>query len=293
VQEAVQCAAGWDLRRGSGSRGETMSYAIRWDLLNEDEFDILKRKGVEMHPNGMDFTRTLEWEEFCLVFAFVYGLQNRIGDDDNHINFAIGDCLNYGVDHFGQEAVDDFIKEHLALRVVRDDIISMTGATLILLQIVEEQIKVCCTAIPVKSLNITSEDFLSPDPRRRKNTLGQLARSLKESSIFDRDFEARLTRFVNDRNLFIHSWWTEQSRRSKSNSHLPTKDELGETYEFTRLLMREAVYIRNIFRGFYYALGKDRARKYGKEPKIFSELESWSRYVPEFRAILRAEREEP
>jgi hypothetical protein len=49
-----------------------MSYAIRWDLLNEDELDILKRKGVEMHPNGMDFTRTLEWEEFCLVFAFVY-----------------------------------------------------------------------------------------------------------------------------------------------------------------------------------------------------------------------------
>src|SRR5215203_2844743 len=247
-----------------------MSYAIRWDMLDEDELDFLNRIGVEKHQSAVTFTRPLNWNEFCLAFAIFCGLKNRIGDEENHVNFAIGDCVNYGIDRFGEDQVDNFIKEHLALRVMRDHTLSMAGGTLILLQLVEEQIKFCCTAIPIKSLNLTLEDLLSPDPRRRKQTLGQLASGLRESRIFAGDFEDRLAKFVNDRNRFIHSWWTEQNRRSESKGGLPSKDELEETYEFIRSLMKEAVYIRNVFRGFEYALVKDFERKHSEEPEIFS-----------------------
>ena len=262
-----------------------MNDMTRWDLLQDEELDYLKRVGVEMHPSAMNFTRTPTWEEFSVVFTYLLGLGTRTAKLDDHVNFAIGDCINQGEEFFGEEAVDKFVKDILQLRKLRDIVLNKAGATLILLQTIEHHIKFCCTALPLKGLNLTLEDFTSSDPRRRSQTLGHVARALEKSGIFGPDFEARLSRFVSMRNEFIHSWWTEQDRRSESTGGLPPREELKETFDFIQSLVNEALYVRNVFRGLEHQLVKAHDKGTESDPI----LESWARHVPDFLAALKPE----
>jgi hypothetical protein len=119
-----------------------MSYAIQWDLLSVGELDILEEAGVEMHPTGMNFKRTPTWEEFTLVFAYLWALKRRTFQEGNLIDCALGDCLNAGEEFFGWDKVDKWLKEFFPLIEMRDHILIMAGGTLIFLQMVELQIKV-------------------------------------------------------------------------------------------------------------------------------------------------------
>lgn len=266
-----------------------MSNAIQWDLLSVDELDTLEEAGVEMLPLGMRFKRTPTWEEFTLVFAYLYALKRRTFQEENHIDCALGDCLNAGEKFFGWDKVDKWLKEFLPLIEMRDHILKMAGGTLIFLQMVEFQIKACCAQVSLKGLELTWDDVFSPDPSRRKKTLGQLARALKRSDAFDPEFEDRLTKFVNSRNQFIHNLWAEQlfeeARRNDRTSGLPSKEQFEGIYEFIRSLIIEAYYMQNVFRGFFYELA--RARYPEIEKKETFPLRSWTRYISEFREVLR------
>ena len=94
-----------------------------------------------MYPSGVSFKRPPSWEDFTLVFAYLHGLKNRTLQEENHIGSAIGDCLNAGTEFFGKNRVDEWIKGFLRLCYMRDRILSVIGATLIFLQVVEQQIK--------------------------------------------------------------------------------------------------------------------------------------------------------
>ena len=118
-----------------------MSYAIQWDFLLPDEIDFLQRVGVQMYPSGVSFKRPPSWEDFTLVFAYLHGLKNRTLQEENHTSSAIGDCLNAGTEFFGKNRVDEWIKGFLRLCYMRDRILSVIGATLSFLQVVEQQIK--------------------------------------------------------------------------------------------------------------------------------------------------------
>jgi len=262
-----------------------MSYAIQWDLLLDDERDFLESVGVELIPSGMRFTRHPTWEEFCWTFAYFFGVRNRTLQEGNHIDFAIGDCLLAGQEYFGEETVDKWAKSFLRLNAMRNHTLGLTGATLIALQMVEEQIKLCCAIVRPRGLRLTLDDFLSPDPSRRKQTLGQLTRALKKSDIFDSTFEDRLTVFVNNRNKFVHNLWVEQAR-SKEESGLPSEDEMREVHDFLVSLIRETQYVLGIFRGFHYAITGGYATTLGKEPEALT-LAQWTRYIPGFKKVLR------
>jgi hypothetical protein len=273
-----------------------MSYAIQWDLLSVDELDVLEEAGVEMHPTGMNFKRTPTWEEFTLVFAYLCALENRTVQEGNHILCAIGDCLNAGEEFFGWDKVDKWLKEFFPLIEMRDHILKMAGGTLIFLQMVELQIKVCCAQVSLEGLKLTWDDVFSPDPSRRKQTLGQLARALKRSDAFDPEFEDRLTKFVNARNQFIHNLWVkqlfEETNHNAKTSGFPSKEQFEEIYEFIRSLIRQAYYMQNVFQGFFYELGR---AKYPELRKMEQDqtfpLRRWARYIPEFREVLRKESE--
>ena len=53
-----------------------------------------------MHPTGMSFKRTPTWEDFTVVFDYLYALKNRTVQEGNQIHFALGDCLNAGEEFF-------------------------------------------------------------------------------------------------------------------------------------------------------------------------------------------------
>ncbi|MFQ5852247.1 MAG: hypothetical protein ACE5JU_16900 [Candidatus Binatia bacterium] len=266
---------------------KAVSYAIRWELLSEDELDFLDRVGVERHSSGMEFVRIPSWDDFCLVFVYLIGLERQTTQEGNHVAFAIGDCINAGYELFGKSKVDDWFEEFFELRAMRDYILNMAGGTLIFLQQVEQQIKLCCAMIPLQGLNLTLEDFFSMDPQRRRQTLGHLARVLRENELFNSDFEKTLIDFVNRRNAFVHNLWVEDWRGRSEISGLPSKAEFERIHTFIAQLIKDARYVRNVFRGLQYELMPREiieAQRDDERPGAFS---SWAKYIPGFQEVLR------
>jgi hypothetical protein len=259
---------------------------VPWFVLTDIERDDMQDKGVEMKQLGMAFTKQPTWEDFCVVFARVYSVKMRYGDfnQNDNANWAIGDCLVAGEDYFGKEKVDKWLREFLHLVKLRDHILSLSGGALVQLQQVEHLIKVCCAMISLKGLKLTLDDVFSLDPSRRSQTLGQMKKALKDNQIFNPAFEEKLTQFVNSRNKFAHSLWTDEitnSRYKKSISGLPTKQELDEVYKFIVKLINESEYIEKVFMGFQFALMPER-RKDSNVSSEASPVLRWARYLPEF-----------
>ena len=90
-----------------------------------------------------------------LIFAYLYALKRRTRQEGNHIAFAVGDCLIAGNQFFGEGKIDQWLNECIRLDTMRDMILNMAGATLILLQEVEEPVKLYCAAVAPKGLNLT------------------------------------------------------------------------------------------------------------------------------------------
>lgn len=261
-----------------------MNFTIRWDLLSDDELDFLQEVGVEMHPSGMGFTGTPTWDDFTIVFAYLYNLERRTRQKENHIHFAIGDCYNAGSDFFGENKVDEWVQEFLKSQALRDIVINMTGGTMILLQILEHQIKLCCAVIELEGLKLTFED-ISTNPSRRKKTLGQLIKALKQNGIFVPEFEGRLTDFVNSRNEFIHNLWVEKIFYSSKEDF--DAEDFNTIYKFIQSLIQEAHYVRNVFLGFQYDLIRGAAASQNLDLDTLAPLNHWAKYIAEFRDILR------
>jgi hypothetical protein len=261
------------------------SSGIQWDLLMDDERDHLDSLGAELLPLGVRFSKTPTWDEFCLAFAYIYAVKNRTIQKDDNVNYAIGDTLGWGEQHFGEEAVFEWVKGFLRLGPLRDHIFGLSGATLGYLQIVEHQIKSFCAIVSLKGLQFTLDDFLSVDPAKRRYTLGQLAGVINKSDVFTPDFEERLTRFVNNRNRFVHNMWIEHLQ-SIEGKRLPSEKELIEVRDFIVSLVHDAQYTEKVFRGFYsYYL----QNYLDQDAPEVQGLKSWSKYLPEFMQVLRTQ----
>ncbi len=80
-----------------------MNYAIPWDLLPEDDLDLLDRLEIERGPSFLKFKRKLNREEIVLVCERLWNFRSIVPDaEDNHINFAIGDALGEYSKQFGE-----------------------------------------------------------------------------------------------------------------------------------------------------------------------------------------------
>lgn len=266
-----------------------MTRSIRWDRLSQTEHDFLERIGVQMLDLGMAFTRAPSWDEFTVAFAYIFAIKNRSLPDEDDINWAIGDCLNEGSEYFGEEKVFQWVDKFLELLATRDTILNMAGGTLILLQQLEDVIKFCCSMVNIDGLSLTINDFFSEDPKRRRKTLGQLARALINSNVFATDVEDRLDAFVGLRNEFIHNLWVETYKQFQRTIGLPPREEFEEIFDFISKLIVEAHYFDRVFRGFKYELLSSIHKEGSPESSEFLPLESWTKYISEFQKALRGE----
>jgi hypothetical protein len=258
-----------------------MSYQIQWGRLIEEDQDFLKSLGIETGPSFVRFTRDLTWDEITLVFGRLDGLRRRTPDaEGDHVNFALGDCLNEIKRLFGRERAELFMQEYPRLSNFRDHVLTMAGATLIYLQTVENMIKLCCASLGIK---LTLADFLSDDPDRRRVTLGQMKHALLKSGAFSfsGDFEAELGRFVHDRNEFVHYLWVEDSGENPVTG-LPSEDDLARIEDRIQSLLAQAHRMERIFKGMWGAIGAGKAR----QESDASSLTPWLKYIKEFESVL-------
>lgn len=271
--------------RGGPMPRKQLSSAIQWDLLAPVEAEFLREVGITLHASALEFTRSLTWSQFTLAFAYIYALKRRSPRRGTHVNFAVGDCLVAGEKLFGKSTVKQWLKEFLRIVRLRDMTLNMAGGLLILLQQLEEHIRLCCTALPGAPLLM--EEFFSGDPSKRRQTLGQLAQLLKQSAVFTPKFEDRLTRFVSLRNRFVHHLWIEEWKKTPSASPIPSLAEHEAIHLALQSLAREAFYFDRVFQGFRYEL----LTAIRGKPLDFEEdptpADRWVRYVKEFRGALR------
>jgi hypothetical protein len=135
---------------------------------------------------------------------------------------------------------------------MRDACLQLAGGLLILLQQLEEHIRLCCATLPSAALSV--EDFFSDDSAKRRQTLGSLSRELKGAQVFSQDFEERLDKLVFMRNQFIHHLWVNQFRKNLSPSPFPSREEYELVLSALRALAVEASYFDAVFKGFRYEL---------------------------------------
>ena len=88
-------------------------YSIKLDLLSAGDQRILQELNVEFFNAGITFHRRLSFAEMKAVGQIIFDLTYRINDEENLINFAIGDWINQADEWFG---VDVGIK--MGLRIV-------------------------------------------------------------------------------------------------------------------------------------------------------------------------------
>lgn len=234
-------------------------FGIKVDLLSRHAKDTLADLGAELHPSAITFCRRLSAAEMRTVLRILKDLEAQTGDEQNHISFALGDWAIQANEWFDGEVVQSWIAEETRLRAYRDYLLRLMGVTLIRLQFLESDIKECCAFLALKGVKLTPSDVLSPDPKRRKYTLGQMLYALRKTQALDSGFDSFLSAFVEKRNRFIHRFWTELSV-DVDISGLPfgeaTEEILRNIEEFISGLLREVDKLDRVFLGLRYSLGK-------------------------------------
>ncbi|MDP2601075.1 MAG: hypothetical protein Q8S00_00555 [Deltaproteobacteria bacterium] len=249
------------------------------------EAEFFQDIGASLSPVGVEFTKPVTWAQFTIAFSNIIGLKRRSPKRGTLINFAIGDCLNAGEQLFGRKPITAWLRECRIILGMRDASLQLAGGLLILLQQLEEHIRLCCATLPSAALSM--EDFFSDDPTKRRQTLGRLSRDLKGSQVFSKEFEERLDKLVFMRNQFIHHLWVNQLRKNSSPSPLPSREEYDIIMSALRALAVEASYFDDVFKGFRYELA---IRITGTPPSPEEDptpVARWTRYIELFHGALR------
>ena len=257
-------------------------HEVRTDLLTPNEQDILNRFSVEIKEQGINFERQLSEVESRWVGCILLDLFARSQDEDNNLNWALGDWAIQADDWFGNGMGEEWPVQYAEIKAMRDFLLRLTGGTLVALQAVEQTIQLCCVQLQLKGINLSIADVFTPSTAKGKTTLGLLKNALKDKGIFVADFEKRLDKFVNDRNRFAHYYFVEHSIHPAEGYEAIAASQLA-SLNFIKDLLLEANNLQNLFYGLWYSLGEAAAVREGKTDDLASSpFSDWEKYKQDF-----------
>jgi hypothetical protein len=139
-------------------------------------------------------------------------------------------------------------------------LLAKIGACLIFIQKAEHTLRACAASMPgLTGINLSAEDFLCPDQAKRKHTLGQLLKPIK-SSIPLGELDARLTTFLDNRNLFAHNYWVDASKVWPIDN-----SSYEKAIKYVDELISEAIELDQVFRGLFGVIVRLTAEKLGTD----------------------------
>ncbi len=253
-------------------------FSIPWDLLLGHEIDFLTSREIDRLPSGISFGRELSIDDLRDVMALLLSLRRRIPNaEENHINFAIGDCGVASEKWFGKDLSETLTRQIVEWFPKRDKLLLFAASVLIHIQQVERLIKVCCSTI---GAGLTVEDLLSNNRTAQRATMGRLKGELQNRGLFTQGFEEEMQQFVKDRNSFVHSLWTVELPEMLKNH--PDRDPMVLCGQFLSNLFNQAQRFERVFKGLVSSLG-------GELPVPlstgFGESTQWVRYSSEFEEV--------
>ncbi|MCA9923740.1 MAG: hypothetical protein KC421_15290 [Anaerolineales bacterium] len=218
------------------------------DLLSSHDHSLLEDLQVELGTTHVTFHKKLSKSELRMVWRTFTALKYRVGVHNDKINWALGDWMVQVDDWYGEGTVENWMEwmlSDIGLEPHRNEFYRLAGGTLIRLQSLEDTISDCCLILGFVGMKLSPKDFLSLSKKIRKQTLGQLVKSVKDKIKLNAEFELRLTDFVLNRNRFVHRLWFEEIRKSEFDHSLLEKLE-----QFCINLVNDCDYILKAFEGF-------------------------------------------
>jgi hypothetical protein len=264
-----------------------MSKEDIWGNFSEGERNVLARIGIKMDYQGMKFTSPPSWQDFTLSFAYISALSRRIPSDLDRFGFVIGDCILEGYRYFGKEKVDQWLVEFERAVQLRDIALNMTGGLLIHLQQVENYLRGCCAYLEIKGINVSPGEIFSFNKQKRKYTLGRMAAGFQKKGVFNIEFDNRLSKFVKDRNHFIHEFWVERILSKQSDGAIPSDSDYEEIIKFIDGLGEQATHIGNVFQGLLFDILYQIGKKHWPDKVNELPINNWQTYLDDFREALR------
>ncbi|MGZ8452866.1 MAG: hypothetical protein ACXWZE_12320 [Candidatus Binatia bacterium] len=226
--------------------------AAATDYLLPREIAALERIGVS--KTALQFAKKLTEAELRTAWQAVFALRSRSPKSDDWTNWLVGDWMNETDTRLGPGTAEKIIPEEDLEYHYTQHLWRLSGATLHALQLAEFTMGICCRLFDPKRAGEMTVNMFSPNAATRKRTLAQLNRLLKEHRIFVDEFEARLNRFVSDRNRFAHQLWVESSPGNRSD-HAAHIEMLKTRESFILNLLAEAYAIGAILRGLSASIG--------------------------------------
>ena len=141
------------------------------------------------------------------------------------------------------------------------------GKTLLDVQLAERHLKYCLSYFLPADQPMTVEEVEAMAAADRKKSLTQLIAKMRERIVIDKAFDDKLTKFIEDRNEFAHSFL------SADGVSLHTDEGLKRGIELTKNLSAHANEIRKTIKGLMDAIddapkGDDQEQEYKELAKV-------------------------
>jgi hypothetical protein len=141
------------------------------------------------------------------------------------------------------------------------------GHTLLQIQLAEQQLRYCIDYFLPAEPGMTLEEIEALAEADRKKTLGDLVAKMRTRIVIDKDFNAKLAKFVEDRNALAHRFL------KVDGVSLHSDEGLKKGIEFTKSLTAQANEVRKTIVGLIAAIddapkGDDDEKKYKELAKV-------------------------
>jgi|ERR1051325_1252376 hypothetical protein len=169
----------------------------------------------------------------------------------------------------------DYPPEYLAWRW-REWVFMATGTAIIRAQYVEHVLKAICQLMNTRGSRLSTDDFLSGDASRTRQTLGMIERELRNTKIFDPQFSERLQEFTRRRNRIVHGLFADSlNAKGAIEIDSPIAQEYVKECEW---LIQEAPRLVEIGFGIFRVLGNLIRPDHPEYAELVADLQKFDEY---------------
>jgi len=151
-----------------------------------------------------------------------------------------------------------------------------TGTAVIRAQYVEQVLKAICQLMNTRGSRFSTDDFLSGDASRTRQTLGMIERQLRNTHIFDPQFSERLQEFTRRRNRIVHGLFADSvDSKDGIDINSPVAQQYVKECEW---LIQEAPRLVEIGFGIFRVLGNLIRPDHPEYAQIVADLRKFDEY---------------
>ena len=173
-------------------------------------------------------------------------------------------------------SIQSHIPDEFRAAVFPDYVLIVTANAVIHTQYVERVLNAICLILKTDGLQFSTEDFMSGEPARTRQTLGTIEKQLRKTDLFELSFSDRLLTFSRRRNRVVHDLFAT-SFKSKDDFQIGSQEAQAYVKE-CEWVAQEATQLVEAGVGIFRALGEILLKAYPNEPELIGLLKGFDEF---------------